>query len=148
MINYTRGVALGYVLMCLLTLDGCQQRRRPERYLIPAGYVGWVEVEYSVPNAPPLPIEDNSFLIRVPQSGRVRTSTPIEYGWAKNEYYYDVNGQRQRLPLTGWGGGGLIWAGYTGERQGRSIFKEFIGTEAQWRRSKDEEPGDLNRRGR
>jgi len=35
-------------------------RRRPERFLIPAGYSGWVRVDFRQKNAPPLPMEDTA----------------------------------------------------------------------------------------
>ena len=33
-------------------------RRPPERFLIPAGYSGWVRVDFRQKDAPPLPMED------------------------------------------------------------------------------------------
>jgi hypothetical protein len=147
MVGYTRSAGLGCVLLCLLMSGGCQQqepRRRSQVFLIPAGYAGWVEVEFGVPNAPPLPIENDSFVLRIHPSGRLQTSTPIEYGWAKDEIYSGPDGQRHPLRLTGPGEGGMVWEGYNGEKQGRRTSGFFVGTEAQWRSSKIRWPGNLN----
>jgi hypothetical protein len=148
MVGYTRVAGFACVLLCLLTLGGCEQRRRPDRFLIPAGYFGWVEVEHGVTNAPLLPIEDRCFLIKIPQSGRVQTSTPMAYGWAKDEYYYEAEGQRQLLPSTGSGGGRRIWAGEIGGKGGRGSLMFFVGTEAQWKRNPTRRTGNLNKSGK
>jgi hypothetical protein len=131
--------------MCLLTSAGCEKRRRPDRYLFPAGYVGWVETTFGAPSAPALPIEDRFFLIRVPENGRVQTSTLMEYGWAKDEYYYEDDGRRQALRSTGWGQGGMIWAGEIGSTGGRGTERFFVGTEAQWKRHQTRYMGNLHR---
>jgi hypothetical protein len=40
----------------------------------------------------------------------LKTSSRIEDGWAKDEYfYYAQNGAIHPIPVTGWGLGGLIW---------------------------------------
>jgi hypothetical protein len=46
-----------------------------ETWLIPEGYVGWLRLDYSVTGAPPLPRQKGRYVIRVPKSGRVLTST-------------------------------------------------------------------------
>ena len=106
-------------------------RLRPSRYLIPEGYVGWIRADFDVKDAPPLPIEDGSYLIKFPVSGWLQTSTEMQYGAAKGEYYYYSGELRHSLKSTGWGGGGMIWGGFTGKRNGTegSCEFEFIGTE-------------------
>jgi hypothetical protein len=37
--------------------------RRPNRYLIPDGYIGQVRIEYRVKGVPKLPLEDGHFLL-------------------------------------------------------------------------------------
>src|SRR5438132_11565137 len=71
------------------------------RYLIPAGYVGWVQVQHGVPNAPPFPSEDGGDLVRVPASGVVQTSTKQVFSWEKDEYFYVSGTQRRLLKSSG-----------------------------------------------
>src|SRR5688500_10239753 len=55
-------------LFLILSSFGCQSERRPSRYLIPEGYVGWVKVRYSVQGAPALPFEGDHYLMHVPST--------------------------------------------------------------------------------
>lgn len=86
--------------------------RHPARYLIPDRYVGWVEIKYGESNAPPLPITSGTLTCRIADSGLLRTSSSLEEGWAKDEYfYYSKEGSVRALKETGWGSGGVIWGG-------------------------------------
>jgi hypothetical protein len=103
--------------------------RHPSRFLIPDGYVGWVEVKYRESNAPPLPMNNGTLIYRIPGSGLLVTSSILEDGWAKDEYfYYPKNGSVRALKETGWGSGGMIWGG------SNSTVEQYfyVGTEAQY----------------
>jgi hypothetical protein len=124
----------------------CQdQTRRPSRYLIPEGYVGWVRIDFNITDAPPLPLENGFYVFKFPESGRIQTSSDMEYGVAHDEYYYYADKDRKALQRSGWGGGGLIWGGFNGGAQGAKEVHEyfFVGTEAQLKefgwKEKDEE---------
>ena len=52
-------------------------RRPSARYLIPAGYVGWVRVEYGADGAAPLGREGKYLLVRVGADGTARTSSEL-----------------------------------------------------------------------
>ena len=123
------------LVLCLTSISAtCQdQTRRPSRYLIPEGYVGWVRIDFNIKDAPPLPIENGSYLFKFPDSGRILTSSDMEYGAASDEYYYYAGDDRKSLRGSGWGGGGMIWAGFNGGQQGAKEVHQyfFIGTEAQ-----------------
>ena len=87
--------------------------RHPTTYLIPNGYIGWVEIQYDV-DAPPLPISDGKYICRIPANGSLRTASALENGWAKDEYFYYLgDGSLEPLRETGWGKGGMIWGGET-----------------------------------
>ena len=124
-------------LAALLALTSCQtETRRPIRYLIPQGYVGWVRIEFGIPHASALPVEDDSYLIRFTSEGYIQTSSPIEYGAASDDYYYYSENGREPLPSTGWGKGGMIWGRSNGLRVGaedRPYEHLFIGTEEQFK---------------
>jgi len=114
-------------------------QRRPGRYLIPEGYVGWVTIKYRVKDAPALPIEDGRYLINLPASGHAQTSSEQEYGWANDDYfYYSPDGRRRQLKVTGWGSGGMIWGQSNGKEMANGnevIFERFfVGTEEEFKR--------------
>jgi hypothetical protein len=94
---------------------GCGQERHAIRYLLPEGYTGGVAIVYGVKGAAALPMEDGRLLVRIPRDGLLRTSTTIEYGLAKDEYFYYSGTTRRPLKLIEEGGGGLIWGGTIGE---------------------------------
>lgn len=105
--------------------------RRPDRYLIPDGFVGWVRIDYEVEGAPELPIEDGFYLLRIPASGHLETSSSLGTGWASDEYYYlSARGDRDKIRATARGRGGLIWRGIVGglEKPGYEglIFQQFF----------------------
>lgn len=103
--------------------------RRPNRYLIPDGYVGRVRIEYRVKGAPKLPLEDGHLLFRVSKSGRVQTSSVMQDGWASDDYYYvSKHGRHQIDNVTD-----MIWE-QSFEPNGANE-KFFVGTEQQYRKA-------------
>jgi hypothetical protein len=84
-------LALGVVI---LGAGGCAAHHR--QYLIPKGYVGWVRVDFEIPGAPPIPLEDGSYVFKIPPSGRMQTSTRLEGTWTE-DYYLVSGGSRQPL---------------------------------------------------
>ena len=127
-------------------MGACEQRRSPSRYLIPKGYVGWVRIDFNVSSAPLLEKEAGYWNFTFPESGKIQTSSEMEYGAANDEYYYFDGDSRSSLKQTGWGGGGLIWGGFNGKSEGKAqhVYQYFfVGTEAQLRefgmKSKDQD---------
>ncbi len=109
--------------------------RRPSRFLIPDGYTGWVRVEFEVPGAGPLPIEGGQYVIKIPPNGILRTSSPEQYGWAKDHYDYD---SAQGLhSLADSGPDQRIWAKLNAEESGASGKRKyeefFVGTKQQFK---------------
>jgi Family of unknown function (DUF6843) len=117
---------------------GAPIARHPIRFLIPKAYIGWIKVEYGR-NAPPLEMLNGKYICRIPASGVLTTSSPLEEGWAKDEYfYYSEDGSTEVLPDTGWGGGGMIWAGsVTGDSPSARQFTQtfYVGREDQYHRN-------------
>jgi hypothetical protein len=106
--------------------------RHPTRFLIPVGYVGWVEVKYGDSDAPAFPLDKGTLVCRIPDSGLLVTSSSLEKGWAKDEYfYYSKEGSVRALKETGWGSGGMIWGG-----SNSTIDQYFyVGTEEQYHKA-------------
>jgi hypothetical protein len=70
----------------------------PAIYEIPEGFTGWVTIEYAVSSAPALPDDRGTRMIRVPASGRLRTSSPQELGIVDNQFYFS-DGTGKRTPI-------------------------------------------------
>ncbi len=119
-----------------LAIDARHSIRRSSRFFIPEGYVGWVRVEFQVNGTPVVPVEEGEYRFKVPPSGLLRTSSPEEFGWAKDHFFYYSEKATRMLPETGPGGGGLVWGKINGEEsgsQGKKKYEEFfIGTEQQF----------------
>src|SRR2546429_9618871 len=147
--NRIQALSLRSLLLFVLVIPisaNCQgQQRRPSRYLIPEGYVGWVRIDFNIKDAPSLSVEDGYYLFKFPPSGRIQTSSDMEYGAAKDEFYYYSGDTRHLLKETGWGHGGMIWAGFNGGAQGEKEVHQyfFVGTEEELKefgwKEKDEE---------
>jgi hypothetical protein len=74
--------------------------RPANKFLIPEGYEGWVEVHYSVPDQPDLLREGDNLLIKVPTSGKMSTRTPLVSGYADDKYYFvSANGRKIEIPF-------------------------------------------------
>jgi len=106
--------------------------RHPTRFLIPDGYVGWVEVKYGDSNAPAFPLDKGTLVCRIPGGGLLVTSSSLEEGWAKDQYfYYSKDGSVRALKETGWGSGGMIWGG-----SNSTVDQYFyVGTEEQYHKA-------------
>lgn len=124
-------------LIGITVLSGCQANtRQASRYLIPDGYVGWVRIDYKAENASVLPTENGFYLVTLPPDGHLRTSSPIEYGSATDEYFYYSGPNRRLLKATGWGEGRMIWGQFNGSLQGSDeppYQYFFVGSEEQFK---------------
>jgi len=119
------------VFLLLVLLSGCigsDSKRAPYRYLIPGGYVGWVEIRFAVSDAPELPVKEGFRVARFSKQGTLNTSSRLQDGWAKDEYYYYAGDTQQKLS-DGYQTG-MINAGSTGLRGGDShqSLRFFVGS--------------------
>jgi uncharacterized protein DUF6843 len=118
-----------------LGTSGRNSTHRSSRFVIPEGYTGWIRIEFEVQGAPPLPMEGGQYVIKIPPSGTLQTSSPEQYGWADDRYdYYSAQGTR---PLPDSGPAGLIWGKLNGEKAGASGTRKyeefFVGTQQQFK---------------
>lgn len=94
-----------------------------------------MQIDYAV-DAPPLDIRDGYYLLKFPNDGRVRTSSDIEYGRARNAYYYYAGDALQELKLGEPNRGGMIWAhsnGSVGLNSKAKVYERFfVGTESDY----------------
>jgi hypothetical protein len=113
---------LSLLMACLLSLllsasilaSGQGQGRRPYRYLIPEGYVGWVRVDFNVKDAPELPIEDGYYILMIPPSGRLLTSSDDMLGLKGDEYYYVCGNTKHLLSIDSGNDRSMIWHVFSG----------------------------------
>ena len=76
-------------------LAGCDRGSRVELWIIPKGYTGWLRLDYGVAGAPPLPIEGGRYVVRMPRSGRLQTSSANKPPIDRTAYdLVDENGSR------------------------------------------------------
>ena len=84
--------------------------------------------------------QDGYHLFKIPPDSKLETSSDIEFGVALDEYYYSSDDTREPLRVTGWDGGGMIWAGYNGRSEnGNHEVTEihegfFVGTEEEYKK--------------
>lgn len=112
-------------------------RRPPSRFLIPSGYVGWVKVEYGVPNAQPLPREGKYLIVRVNKDATAQTSSTLPDGWSRDQFFYDSDHVQRPLSNAGWCKGGMIWGEITSNERSVKVQKFFVGSEDQFRMEVD-----------
>jgi len=118
---------------------GAPMSRHPVKYLIPEGYIGWVKIKHGE-DASPLKLLNGKFVCQIPPDGVLNTSSQLEDGWAKDEYfYYSDQGSLRELRNTGWGGGGMIWAAHSEwqdtSKPARVTESFYVGTEDQYHRN-------------
>lgn len=95
--KFAKPAALVIILQLTLISSHAQTRPLPYRFLIPEGYVGWIRVDFDVPGAPPLPIEDGFYIFKFPDSGRLQTSSSDVVESRRNEFLYYSNDGTYRL---------------------------------------------------
>jgi uncharacterized protein DUF6843 len=128
-------LALAIGLIGWVSTGARNSTRRSLRFLIPENYTGWVRVEFEVPGESPLPVEAGQTVLKIPSSGLLRTSSPEQYGWAK-DYYFSYSGAGLR-PLPDSVPARMIWGKINGEASGlasKRKYEEFlVGTEQQFK---------------
>ena len=138
----THRVALGFLILSTFAVSASclTKQRRPCRYLIPEGYVGWVRIDFAVKGAPALPDQDGYSVFKFPPNGKLETSSDIEYGAAADEYYYYSDDKVRPLAVTDWDGGGMIWAHSNGASVNSNNEETarhehfFVGTEEEFKK--------------
>lgn len=92
---------LGLWVAVLLGATGCSSKGY--RIILPDAYVGWVRVDFRVPGAPTLPVEDGFEVLTVPENGVVITTSDVRASPAYDEVFFGRSGLRVRAPYYGRG---------------------------------------------
>jgi hypothetical protein len=91
-----------------------KERLHPYQYLIPNGYVGWIRVDFNVKDAAALPIEGDSYVVKIPITGHFQTSTEDAYGLVGDVYDYECGGTREPLVIAQSKAACRIWGNFQG----------------------------------
>jgi hypothetical protein len=94
--TFARMLLLMTVLGVVLAVGGCENPKRPPFiYEIPAGYKGWVSVQFFRPDCPEMATEGEKVVVKIPANGSLCTGTPMGFGDVQDEFYYvDAAGKR------------------------------------------------------
>ena len=126
--------ALTVGLVGWFSVSARKSTRLSSRFLIPEGYIGRVRIEFEVSAAPALPVEVGQYVLKIPSNGVLKTSSPEQYGWANDSYYYySAAGAHQ---LSDSDPHRLVWGKINGEAtgsSGKTKYEEFfVGTKSQF----------------
>jgi hypothetical protein len=118
------------------------------KFMVPDGYVGWLQLEYNVKEGPLVPIEGGKKVFKFPASGVLKTSSAGPDRGAEDEYvYYSEADSVHQIPMQYWSGNGMVWGNYEGFKGGvMSLFGFFVGTEEQYKKyqSRSTQPGRIH----
>ena len=124
------------IASCAVGLPAKSNRHPHYTFVLPDGYIGWVQIIFNDPQAEHLTWRKNTYEINVPESGVPRTSDiRVEDVRAKDEFYYrvllpDGNVKLNPVPsdyvLSGFNHGGFGVMDTGGKGRGYSWFI-FIG---------------------
>src|SRR5271155_231033 len=130
---------IGAVILGPTAFDLVFHHRPPERFLIPAGYRGWVRIDFRQKGAPPLPAEDGRLLLRLNEQGALRTSSDPALGHGRDDFFYYAGDRRTPLSNAGVCKGGMVWQVETmvDEPTSTPFARFFVGTEEQYRHEVD-----------
>jgi hypothetical protein len=96
--------------------------KKASRFLVPAGYVGWLLLEFNVKNAPVVQEESGVNIFTFPSSGRLRTASsgPVD-GGAHGYFYYTGDNSVSAIPMDYRNGKGMVWGRIFGQCERRTM---------------------------
>jgi len=84
-----RGVLLAVLVAVALQAATARSKRPRYIFVLPDGYVGWVQIVFNDQAATPLPMRDGGYVIDIPESGLTRTSDLRVHDFKRqDEFYY------------------------------------------------------------
>jgi hypothetical protein len=126
------------ILLCisLLALAACRPTWKKELWIIPRDYVGWLRLDYSMTDQPVLPVENGRYIVRMPGTGRMLTSSMNTAPIDTNEYAVEDSSGRHRLESFSstfiprrYGIQNAYWVGRVSGNKSEARFRcVFVGT--------------------
>lgn len=82
-------ILIGFVNSVLAFLGIWLWFKAPDRKIyVPRDYEGWVKITYRVEEAPALKEDDGTQILMISDSGTLQTSTHLEVGWHRDDFYW------------------------------------------------------------
>lgn len=133
------GVALAVCLLGVLIVVSFPKDRRPDKFLVPQGYIGYLIIEHGVKGAAVTPVVNSHNLYRFSSTGRIKTSTPLDHRWGSDDYYYMTPQGLKHIPDSSQPGqdtasGVMMWdqkSGFAGGDGFPETEYAFVGTKSQ-----------------
>ncbi|MGH9461554.1 MAG: DUF6843 domain-containing protein [Vicinamibacteria bacterium] len=127
-----------------ILLSGACRWRTADVYEIPEDFRGWIRIDYSVPQCPELEVSEGRRIIRIPDDGRLCTSSDLEVGVAVDEFFL-VGETRAKVLEVGEPRDRLIWGWSNGTERipgepDKVFVSFFVGTEQQFEERAAERP--------
>lgn len=113
--------------IALLATSCSDRERSPNVYLLPENFSGWTCIDFDRPECPETPYVDGKWVFSFPSTGYLCTSSTIEYGRAKDEWYFLAN--NKRIPVPGYllQHGGVSNVGSSTDNPESTVQSMFIG---------------------
>lgn len=129
-------------LCCSVSCAACIRWRTPYVYEIPENFRGWVRVDFDAQGCPALGVGQRA--IRVPLNGRLCTSSKIEEGVGRDEFYL-VGRVRKRIYEDAPADTRLVWGRSFGVERSSAGFSKsfmtlFVGSRQEYEAKVDERP--------
>lgn len=72
--------------------------RASQHYYIPEGFSGWVTVKFEKQGTPPLAERDGVVEYHIPASGILETSSKLQTGWSRDEFFWEGASGKELIP--------------------------------------------------
>lgn len=136
------GCGLSVVAVCLA---GGATKRPPNLFLVPDGYVGWLEVQYGVKDTPKLIVKGGYRIYPFPRTGFIKTSSSQLYGLSKDKICYLTPKGQKELFRGSANTGAMVWGDrYAGGNGGSGAYTAaqyvFIGSAKQFQKVENDPP--------
>lgn len=137
LLGWSTGAVALVILVLLFMMVYNLPAKVTHKYILPAGFTGWVEVVYEQREYPALTMEGHYFIYEVPPSGKVQTSSR-NYSGPIVLYYAEADGKQTRLPTNEIMIHGLVTSSASiGHSDGTveeipETLRFFVGTEEQY----------------
>jgi hypothetical protein len=84
----------------VLAITSCRPSSRPERWISPENYQGWLRLDYAITGTPPLALVNGAYVVHMPPNGHLQTSSPFNSSIDENEFLLATPRGPQRLGFS------------------------------------------------
>ena len=116
-------ISISFIVLAILYYGLILYAFSPQKggkYYFPEKYGGWVCVSYEAEGMPPLEIQDEFLIYKIPESGILKTSSEPRLSPTYNEYYYYTEKGVREAEEIGFGGG------FTSQMEGEKMFTSYF----------------------